>query len=162
MKRGFTLLELVVVLALISTVLILVFPALYRDSLSGEELFKNRFSSLVQSSFSFEKAPEMCVNFKEGFFSVNGERVELPYLPESFVLPKNLISSEVRSVYCFEPKPSSYYLLNLKKSSGYLSVLFLYPTGEALFLNLDEAEEETLKDKVEKGRIAQWFSYYSF
>jgi hypothetical protein len=103
------------------------------------------------------------VDFKRGLFTVNSQAVELPYPPETLVSPGLLISSKVTSTYCFQPSSAGYYLLNLKKGGdGYLSVLFLYPTGEALFLNLKESEEETLKDKVEKGRIAQWFSYYSF
>jgi len=162
MGRGFTLLELIIVLALLSTLLIVLFPALYRSSLEGEELFKNSFSALLGSSFSFEGPPELCVNFREGFFTLNGRRVELPYRPVSLVAPQKLVSSELRSLYCFEPASPAYYLLNMKKDRSYLSVLFLYPAGEVLFFELDEAEVETLKDKVEKGRIEEWFSYYSY
>lgn len=162
MGRGFTLLELVVVLAVISVLLIAVFPALHRREMKEAELFKNTFSSLLESSFSFEKPPELCVNFRENFFSVNGKRVELPYRAVSFVAPKILVNSETSTSYCFQPETPSYYLLNLSKGEDYLSVLFLYPSGEALFLDLKEAEKETLKDKVEKGRIEEWFSSYSY
>jgi len=163
MKRGFSLLELVVVLAVLSLLLTVFFPPLYRRSLNDEELFKNRFTSLLQSSFSFTGSPEFCVNFKERLFTVNSQEIELPYPPESLALPGLLVSSKAHSTYCFQPSPAGYYLLNLKRGEGqYLSVLFLYPTGEALFLNLKESEKETLKDKVEKGRITRWFSYYSF
>ena len=158
--RAFTLLELVVVLAVVYLVLSLVFPQIYNSSLSGEESFKNRFTSLLVNSFSFNGGSELCVDFKREVFSVGGKEVKLPYRPESVVFPGKLVSGELASKYCFVPSGATLFVLNLKKGDGYLSVMVLLPMGESKFYSLKESEEETLKDKVEKGRVGEWFSYY--
>ena len=160
--RAFTLLELVVVLAIISVLLALSFPAFYSRSFNSPELFENRVRSLFESAFTFGKAKEVCVDFKREELSVGKEKVELPYPAESLVVPGKVISGELFSRYCFEPSGFTYFTLNLKKEDGYLTLFTLFPSGETQVLNLKESEEETLKDKVEKGRITQWFSYYSY
>jgi prepilin-type N-terminal cleavage/methylation domain-containing protein len=158
--RAFTLLELVIVLAIVSLLLSLVFPQIYKSSLSGEESFKNRFESLVSDAFSFNGGSELCVDFKKGLFSVVGQEIKLPYRAESIVLPGRLVSGELSSKYCFVPSRATVFVLNLKKEGGYLSIMVLFPMGETKFYSLKESEEETLKDKVEKGRVGEWFSYY--
>jgi len=161
--RGFTLLELVIVLAVISVVLSLTFPAIYRRSLDSPDVFNNRAKSLLESLFSLGRPEEICVDFRKGELSVGKERLELPYPAESLVLPGRLVSGELVNRYCFEPYGFGYFVLNLRKGEGsYLSLFTLLPSGQTLFLSLNQAQEETLKDKVEKGRITEWFSYYSF
>jgi len=160
--RGFTLLELLIVLVIISLSLALAFPAFYKASLKGEAGFENRFSSLVEGSFAFGAPVELCVDFEGGAVEVGRSKVELPYPAESLVLPGRVVSSKRSTRFCFEPRGVTAYAINFKKDGGYLTVLVLYPTGEVLYLELNEAQEETLKDKLLKGRIAEWFSYYSF
>jgi len=70
--RGFTLLELVMVLSVISLLLSLVFPKIYRSSLNQEESFRNGFASLVSNAFSLSGGAEVCVDFVNRRFSVGG------------------------------------------------------------------------------------------
>ena len=160
--RGFTLLELVMVLSVISLLLSLVFPKIYRSSLNQEESFRNGFASLVSNAFSLSGGAEVCVDFVNRRLSVGGQEIDLPYEPVSVVLPGKLISGELSSKFCFVPSGVTVFLLNLKEDRGYLSILTLFPTGESRFYTLKESQEETLKDKVEKGRVEEWFSYYSY
>jgi len=159
-KGAFTLLELVIVLAVVSALLVLIFPEIYKTSLKSGELFKNEVSSLTSSSFTFGPPPTFCVNFREGFLEVGSKRVDSPYPIDSLVLPGRVVSSAFVSSYCFTPRVPAVWAVNFKTGDGYLSMVALYPTGEVLFLNLNEAQEETLKDKLSKGRIEEWFSYY--
>ncbi|MEO2066213.1 MAG: hypothetical protein ABGX17_06910, partial [Desulfurobacteriaceae bacterium] len=64
--------------------------------------------------------------------------------------------------YCFTPSGFTYFVLNLKRKEGYNTLFTIFPSGQTQILNLKESEEETLKDKVEKGRVTEWFSYYSY
>jgi len=86
--------------------------------------------------------------------------VDSPYPIESLVLPGRVVSGALVSSYCFSPSVPGVWTVNFKTPEGYLSAVVLYPTGEVLLLNLNEAQEETLKDKLSKGRIEEWFSYY--
>ncbi len=160
--RAFTLLELVIVLAVVSLLAALTFPAIYSRSLTSPQLFENRVRSLFRDLFFFGDSKEVCIDFKGGWLKVGGEKLELPYEPESLVLPGKVVSGELLSKYCFKPSGFTYFTLNLKEGDSYLTLFTLFPTGETQFLRLTESEEETLKDKVEKGRVTQWFSYYSY
>ncbi len=160
--RAFTLLELVIVLAIVSVVLTLVFPVFYSKNLSSPDLFENRVKSLLQSSFSFGKGKEICVDFRKNKVSVDKETLDLPFPPEALVLPGKVVSKELFSRYCFTPSGFTYFVLNLKRKEGYITLFTIFPSGQTQILNLKESEEETLKDKVEKGRVTEWFSYYSY
>ena len=162
MKRGFTLLELLIVLVVLSLLLTLLFPVIVRSGLNSEESFKTRLSSLFSSSFVPGRPVELCVNFKENAVFVGKEEVRFPYRIETLVLPGRVISSELTNRYCFDLKKLTYGALITENGDTYPSILFTFPSGEVLFYNLSKAEAETLKDKVGKGRIVEWFSYYSF
>ena len=162
MKRGFTLLELVIVLVLISILLILVFPVVLKSGLDSSENFKTKLSSLLSSAFSPGESVEFCIDFKGNALKVGENTVELPYRVSELVLPGKIVSSEFASAYCFDLKELTYGAVVMENGERYSSFLFTFPTGEVLFYNLSKAETETLKDKVEKGRIVEWFSYYSY
>ncbi len=162
MKKGFTLLELVVVLVLISIVLSLAFPVILKSDLSSPESFKVRLLSLLSSAFSPGETVELCINFKENSFKIGNDTVDFPYEVQELVLPGKIVSSELASRYCLDLKKLSYGAVIMKNENSYPSILFTFPTGEVLFYNLSKAEAETLKDKVEKGRIVEWFGYYSY
>ena len=162
MRKGFTLLELTIVLVIVSLLLSVSFPAILRSSLSSEESFKTRLTTLFSSAFVPGKAVEFCVDFKKNRLTFGGEELQLPYRVNTLVLPGKTVSSELSTLYCLDLKKLAYGAIIMEKGNGYPSILFTFPAGEVLFYNLSEAEEETLKDKVEKGRIVEWFSYYSY
>ena len=162
MKRGFTLLELVIVLVLISIVLSLAFPVILKSDLNSPESFKIRLSSLLSSAFSPGETLEFCISFKENSLRVGNDTVSFPYEVQRLVLPGKIVSSELVNRYCLDLKSLTCGAVIMKRGDSYPSFLFTFPTGELLFYNLSEAEAETLKDKVEKGRVVEWFSYYSY
>ncbi len=162
MRRGFTLLELIIVLVLISILLTLVFPVILKSDLSSSENFKTKLSSLLSSAFSPGETVEFCVDFKSNTLRVGRDTIELPYEVSELVLPGKIVSSELASTYCFDLKELTYGAVVMENGEKYSSFLFTFPVGEVLFYNLSKAETETLKDKVEKGRIVEWFSYYSY
>ncbi|WP_457677559.1 prepilin-type N-terminal cleavage/methylation domain-containing protein [Thermovibrio sp.] len=159
--KGYSLFELVVVLAVLSLILSLSLPHFYKSSLSSLELFENRFKSSVSSLESFGDSREFCVNFKDNSFSFGKEVLKSPYQVESLVMPFKLVNRELSSSFCFTPKEFSYFIVNVKEGEdSYLTAFVLFPSKEVKFLKLNEAQEETIKDKVLKGRISEWFSYY--
>jgi prepilin-type N-terminal cleavage/methylation domain-containing protein len=159
--KAFTLLELLIVLLVTSLLLALAFPAFF-SSFKGEEAFENEVSSLLSSSFSFGSSPQFCVDFKRGRLGVGGEWIEAPYPVKSLVLPGKIVDGEGVDLYCFALSTPTVWAVSFKKSDGFWAFLALYPCGEVLFFNLSPAQEETLKDNLSKGRITQWFSYYSY
>jgi len=162
LKRGFTLLELLIVLVVLSILLTLLFPVIVKSDLSSEESFKTEVSTLFSSSFVPGKPVQLCVDFKENRISVGSKSVSVPYKIDTLVLPGKVVSSEIASKFCFDLKNLTYGALIGEKGELYPSILFTFPSGEVLFYNLSKAEAETLKDKVGKGRIVEWFNYYSF
>ena len=162
MKRGFTLLELLIVLTILSLLLTLFFPVIVKNGLSSDESFKTKISTLFSSSFVPGKSVQVCVDFKENSLTVGSETVKVPYKLDVLVLPGKVISSELTNKFCFDLKRLTYGALIGEEGELRPSILFTFPSGEVLFYNLSNAEAETLKDKVGKGRIVEWFSYYSF
>lgn len=162
MRRGFTLLELLIVLAVLSILLTLLFPVIVKSNFCSEESFKTEVSTLFSSSFVPGESIQFCVDFKENKISVGSKSISVPYKIDTLVLPGKLISSEITSKFCFDLKNLTYGALIGEKGELHPSILFTFPSGEVLFYNLSKAEAETLKDKVGKGRIVEWFSYYSF
>jgi len=160
--RAFSLLELLIVLVILSLVLFLAFPAFYRNSLNSAESFENRYRAFMGELFSFEASPELCFDFKGNSLSVGGDTLNFPYPLESVVVPGKVVSKELTNRFCFRLEGVSCFVVNLRKGDGYLSLFNLFPSGETSFLNLTESQEETLKDKVLKGRVEEWFSYYSY
>lgn len=162
MRRGFTLLELLIVLSVLSLLLALFLPVIVRSGLNSEETFKTELSSLFSSSFIPGKTLEFCVNFKENEVLLGEEKVKFPYKIKTLVLPGKVVSAELASKYCLDLKGLTYGAIVAQKGDVYPSILFTFPSGEVFFYNLSKAEAETLKDKVGKGRIVEWFDYYSF
>ena len=162
MKRGFTLLELTVVLAIISILLTLLFPAIVRSDLRSNSSVRTRISTLFSSAFSPGNPVEFCVDFKSNSLKVGKEVVKLPWKIDTLVLPGKVVSSELASKYCFDLKNLIYGAIVAENKNSFPSILFTFPSGEVRFYNLSQAEAETLKDKVEKGRVVEWFSYYSY
>ncbi len=161
MRRfGFTLLELLIVLVILSVVLSVSFPKIVQINLSSEESTINRVKSLFSNCFSLSSPVEVCVNFKKNVLSVGGEEVKLPFTAETVVFPGKLISSEGVSKFCFQVKNLNYGAIIGKKENEYGAIFFTLPLGEIKIYHLSSSEEETLKDKIEKGRIVQWFNYY--
>jgi len=159
-KRGFTLLELLISLVIVSLVLTVVFPRIVKSDLNSESSIYNRIRTLLSGSFSFSNSPEICVDFKENTLKVGNERIKLPFQLQTLVLPGKIVSSEVASKYCFKTGSLIYGALIGEKEGTYRALLFTLPVGEVKVYALSESEEETLKDKIEKGRITEWFSYY--
>ncbi len=162
MRRGFTLLELTIVLAIVSVLLTLLFPAILKSDLSSDSSVRTRISSLFSSAFSPGNPVEFCVDFKNNSLKVGKEVVKLPWKVDTLVLPGKVISSELSSSYCFDLKNLTYGAIVGEAKNRFPSILFTFPSGEVRFYNLSQAEAETLKDKVEKGRVVEWFSYYSY
>jgi prepilin-type N-terminal cleavage/methylation domain-containing protein len=163
-RKALTLIELLIVLAVMSLFVGIVVPNFFKGSREeSEELFKNRYSSLMEGLPVDGNWGEICIDFNLAELRVGGREIKLPYPPKTLVFPSELVNSELRSRYCFSPSRLGYFVLNMEKGKGeYLSVLTLLPSGESRFYSLTEAEEETLKDKAFKGRITEWFSYYSY
>ncbi len=160
--RAFSLLELLIVLVILSLTLLLAFPSFYRSSLSSEDAFKNRYRAFVGEFFSFGSSPELCFDFKRNLLSSGGESLSFPYPLDSVVIPGKIVSRELTGKFCFKLKGVSCFVVNLRKGDSYLSLFSLFPAGETSFLTLNQSQEETLKDKVLKGRVEEWFSYYSY
>ncbi|WP_456435210.1 prepilin-type N-terminal cleavage/methylation domain-containing protein [Thermovibrio ammonificans] len=158
--RGFTLLELLIVLVILSLLLTVSLPALFNLSLSSRESFDNRLSSLSSQVCLLGKCGSVCVDFLNGTLSLGGESLKLPLKPKTFVVPGRLVSGEQFNSFCFTPSGPTDALLVLKEGDSYRAYLFLFPTGEVYTYNLTTGEADTLKDKVEKGRLAEWFRYY--
>ncbi len=162
MRRGFTLLELVIVLTLLSLLLTLLFPFIVKSDLNSNSSLKIKVSSLFSSAFTPGSSEEVCINFKKNSLKVGEERVKFPWKIESLVLPGRVVSSESVTRYCFDLKGLTYGAIISENGGKYPSILFTFPAGETLFYNLSQSEANTLKDKVGKGRIVEWFSYYSY
>ena len=163
MKRGFSLIELVVVLFVLSSLLILTLPSITALSAGGEKGFKNRLQSLLASRSLISREAQLCVDFTQNSISIGEDSVSLPEGElESLVIPGRVVSSENHSRFCFSVSSPITAGILAKSKEGYSAILFLFPVGEVNIINLSESEAETLKDKIAKGRITDWFSYYSF
>jgi len=154
--RGFTLLELVLVLALVALVSAVTLPVIYKSSLKGNEEFENRLSYLAAQLWSPSKTYQVCVNFRKNLLPLGKERLEPPFKLETLVLRGRLISGEQFNRYCFTPSQAGEFLITGKGRA----ILIFMPLGEVHYYRLSEGELETLKDKVEKGRVSEWFKYY--
>ena len=164
MKRAFTLLELVITLMIISLISIVALPTLIdksRNSLTG---FENQLRSAMGNLFSFSSTPEICVDFKNNTIEVSGNEIPFPdgFKLTNFVSPGKIVSFHSASKYCFSGNVPTVFGLIAKGNSVYYTVMVFIPSGETHIMQLDEAEVETFKDKVLKGRITEWFSFYSF
>ncbi len=162
MKKGMTLLELTIVLMIVSLVAIIILPGITAFSTSREESFKNRLSTLLNSSFSLSSSPTICINFKKNSIAVGKNEVPLPSGKElqTLVMPGKLISGEIASKFCFsESDPTVLGAIARNGESYYVVEIFL-PVGEVNIIELSQSEVETFKDKISKGRITEWFSYY--
>ena len=162
MKRGFTLFELVIVLSIISLILLLAFPKIVKEGLSSDASVENRLRSLFSTSFSLSEPLELCFNFKSGSVSVGNETVKVPWEMESLVLPGKIVSRQAASKFCFSAKNPVYGALICKKGEEYEALFFTVPFGEVNLYELSEAQKDTLKDKVVKGRVTEWFSSFSY
>ena len=161
MRRfGFTLLELLIVLVILSVILSVSFPKIVQINLSSEESTINRIKSLFSNGFSLSNPVEVCINFEMDTLNVGGEKVKLPFKAETIVFPGKLISSERVNRFCFQVKNLNYGAIIGEKGGKYSAIFFTLPLGEVKVYRLSSSEEETLKDKIEKGRIVEWFSYY--
>ncbi|TCK02878.1 type II secretion system protein [Phorcysia thermohydrogeniphila] len=163
MKRAFTLLELVIVLVIISLVSIVTLPAFVNRGSNSLEGFENQIKSVMGSLFSFSSTPEVCIDFKNSTVEVSGDKVPFPdgFELTSFVSPGKIVSSHSVSKYCFSGNTPTVFGLIAKGDSVYYTVMVFIPSGETHIMQLNEAEAETFKDKILKGRIAEWFSFYS-
>ncbi len=162
MRKAFTLLELTIVLAVISLLLTVMLPNMVKSSLSTEESFKNTAAAFFQSLFLPGERIEVCVDFKNNRVGNNDGGFSFPpgYSIESLVFPGRLVSSEVTSRFCFDTDRPVPVLIVSSKRDSYFAVLSYLPVGEPRFYDLTEGEVSTLKDKVLKGRVEEWFSYY--
>jgi prepilin-type N-terminal cleavage/methylation domain-containing protein len=164
MKKGFSLLELVIVLLIISLAAIVTFPAFVNLGSGSQENFENRLKTAMGSLFSFSKAVELCADFKKNAIQV-GEEIELPAGKELeyMILPGKIISSEISSRFCISSKGLDVVGFLAKESSErYLSILVFLPSGEVTINSLSQGEGETFKDKISKGRIVEWFNFFSY
>jgi prepilin-type N-terminal cleavage/methylation domain-containing protein len=165
MKKGFSLLELVIVLMIISLVAVVTFPAFVNFGSSSQENFENRLKTAMSSLFSFSKTIELCADFKKNVIQVREEEIELPAGKELeyMILPNKVVSSEISSKFCISSKsPEVVGFLAKESSERYLSILVLLPSGEVSINSLSQGEGETFKDKILKGRIVEWFSFFSY
>jgi prepilin-type N-terminal cleavage/methylation domain-containing protein len=154
--RGFTLLELVLVLALVALVSAITLPVIYRSSLNGNEEFENRLAYLAAQLWSPSGTYRVCVDFVGNDLSFGKEKLTPPFRLKSLVLRGRLISGEQFNRYCFTPPQVGEFLITGRERA----ILVFMPLGEVHYYRLSEGELETLKDKVEKGRISEWFRYY--
>lgn len=159
-KLGFTLLELLIVLVIMSLILTLVMPAFLNRSLNSVEAYENKLKSVMREVSPLEK--EFCVNFKDNYIKVGKVKIPPPssFTLTSLVKPFTLISSENHNSFCFTINRPTIVGVIAKNQDKYLLTVIFLPVGETKVLKTDQAEVETFKDKISKGRILEWFSYY--
>ena len=165
MKKGFSLLELVIVLLIISLATAVTLPAFVNFGSSSQENFENRLKTAMSSLFSFSEAIELCADFKRNAIQVGEEEIELPAGKELeyMILPGKVVSSEINSRFCISSKKlEAVGFLAKESSERYLSILVFLPSGEVTINSLSQGEGETFKDKISKGRIVEWFSFFSY
>jgi len=162
-RRAFSLLELVIVLMVISIASIVTLPAFVSESESSIQGFENRLKGAMEGLFSFSSTPEVCVDFRDNSVEVSGERIAFPKGLELtvLVLPGKVVSAHSVSKYCFSGNTPTVFGLVAKGNSVYYTVMVFTLSGETKIMQLNEAEVETFKDKVFKGRVTEWFSFYS-
>jgi prepilin-type N-terminal cleavage/methylation domain-containing protein len=163
MRQAFSLLELVIVLMIISLISILTLPAFIDEGKSSLQGFENQLKSAMGSLFSFSSVPEVCIDFKNNTVEVSGDKIPFPdgFELTSFVSPGKIVSSHSVSKYCFSGNTPTVFGLIAKGNSVYYTVMVFTLSGETQIMQLNEAEVETFKDKILKGRIVEWFSFYS-
>lgn len=165
MRRGFSLLELVIVLLIVSIASMVMLPAFINLGKNSQENFENRLKTATSSLFSFSKAMGICADFKDNAIKVGKQKLTLPSGEELeyMVLPDKVVSSEMNSHFCISSKrPEVVGFLSREPSNQYKSILILLPTGEVSVKPLSEGEAETFKDKISKGRVVEWFNYFSY
>jgi prepilin-type N-terminal cleavage/methylation domain-containing protein len=158
MRKGFSLLELVIVLLIISMMAVVTFPAFVNFGSNSQENFENRLKTAMSSLFGFSRAIELCADFKKNILQVGEEKIELPAGKELeyMILPGKIVSSELSSKFCISSKsPEVVGFLAKESSERYLSILVLLPSGEVTINSLSQGEGETFKDKISKGRFKQ-------
>jgi len=164
MRQAFTLLELVIVLMIVSVISVVALPTILDRSMSSAEGFENRIKGVMETLFSFSSTPEVCADFRNNAIEVSGNRVPFPegFRLTTFVFPGKLVSAQLASRYCFSGSTPGVAGFIAKGDSVYYTILVFVPSGETFIMRLDESEMETFKDKVFKGRITEWFSFYSY
>ncbi|ADY74022.1 hypothetical protein Dester_1391 [Desulfurobacterium thermolithotrophum DSM 11699] len=163
MKKAFTLLELVIVLLIVSLTLTITLPTFFNIEATSMENFENKLKTATNSVFNLSNPIELCADFKENSINVGKEKIPLPRGKKLkyMILPGKIISSESSSKFCISSKGLETVGFLAKESTNkYLSILVFLPSGETEIRFLSEAEGETFKDKVSKGRIVEWFNYY--
>jgi hypothetical protein len=159
MRNCFSLLELLIVLTIISISMIVIFPIFSTLSEDSWENFENR----IKTTTAFSKPAKVCINSSTNSLIINEEEIPIPKNGEikSIVSFGKLISSETTTQHCIHTsKPETIGIFIKKDDNNFFSILIFLPTGEIMLESTSEAEVETLKDKLLKGRVLEWFSSY--
>ena len=163
MKKGFTLLELLIVLVIISVSLTLLLPVFIKRHLNNLESYENGVKTAMGEVYSLKGSKTVCVNFKDNYLSLGNQKIFLPssYQLVAFVEPMLLVSAENHSKFCFTPSKPTVVGFVAKGEKDYLITQVFFPVGEVEVFKASEADTETYKDKIQKGRVLEWFSYFS-
>ena len=161
-KLGFTLLELLIVLVILSLILTLILPAVINKNLSDMASFKNKVKSAMDQVSLHSTEESICADFKNNSISIGKAKIPLPtpFQLTTFVKPYTLISGENHNSFCFTASKPTVAGFIAKSKDHYLIIAMFLPVGEVEFSETDQAEAETFKDKVSKGRILEWFNSY--
>jgi len=155
--RGFTLIELLVVLVVVSLVSFLVVPS-FINRIGSRESFQVKLSNVLKNISSLSENRTVCVDFKEGKVLAGGGEVKSGLPIDCFVSPGRLYSPEDTEEVCLTfNDPNVFSIIFRAGEDRFRAFTTLTSTGEVIIQELDEAEEETLKDKMLKGRILEWF-----
>ncbi|MEO2068481.1 MAG: type II secretion system protein [Desulfurobacteriaceae bacterium] len=158
MKRGFSLLEILIVLTIISVGIFVALPTFYSFEKGSWDNFENQLKTAAGNLFSLSKPSEICVNFKDNYLKLGGEKILIPQegKVEYLVFQGSLVSSDLFSKYCtYLQKPEAIGILIKKENNTFLSILILFPAGEVIIKETSLAESESLKDKILKGRVLE-------
>ncbi len=157
-RSGFTLIEVFVVLVIVSLFISIATPSIENLLKKNKESFDNLLKANIQTSSS------ICADFNGNDLRLDNTTLDLPrgFKLVYAIIPGKLASSKYQSSFCMNigSKPSVIGMV-VQSNGSYLGYLILTATREIIKWPLTEAGMETFKDKVLKGRMADWFNYCS-
>ncbi len=156
--KGFTLVEILVTLMIVALTGFIILPSFVERAERGKGFF-NELNQAVREIAPLSENQTLCVDFSNGTVTISKTLIKSPYRIKYLLSPSMLYSSEFSKRKCisFKGKPTVVSIIFQKNEKDYIGYTVLTSTGEAVKQNLDEAEMETLKDKILKGRVLEWF-----
>ena len=159
--KGFTLIEVLIVLLIVAIAGFLAFPSL-TNRIDREVNFFNELNQTAEQLSLLSGNQTICVNFADNTISISGTLLKSPYKVEYLLSPSILISSKFSEKKClnFSQQPTVVSIIFSKEKDTFIGYTILTSTGSIIKQELDEAEMETFKDKIYKGRVLEWFKHH--